>query len=74
MSAERKALAERARFPRAATVLDAAAIAETLRKAATELDELAGCAHAYDPATFRRKVRAITVHTLYRVVELEGDE
>lgn len=70
MNAERQA----ARFPRAAAMLDAQGIADTMRKAATEIEELTGCAHAYDAATFRRKVRAITLHTLYRVVELEGEE
>jgi hypothetical protein len=55
-------------------MLDAVAIAGAFRKAATELDELAGAAHAYDPATFRRKVRGVTLHTMYQVVELEGEE
>lgn len=65
---------EKARFPRATATLDAQRIADTLRKAATELEELAGASHAYDPATFRRKVRAVTLDTMYRVVELEGEE
>jgi hypothetical protein len=55
---------ETARFPRAAAMLEATAIAAALRQAADELDELAGAAHAYEPGTLRRKVRAIALSAL----------
>lgn len=49
------------RFPRAATMLQATAIAQVLRRAADDLDELAGSAPAYELGTLRRKVRAIVL-------------
>ncbi len=55
---------EVARFPRAALMLEAAAITGVLRGAADELDELAGEAHKYEIGTLRRKVRAIVVAAL----------
>jgi hypothetical protein len=53
-----------ARFPRAAVMLEAVAIAEVLRNAAAELDELAGAAPAYEIGTLRRKVRAVVLGAL----------
>jgi hypothetical protein len=42
------------RFPRAEAVLEAAAAADMLRRAADALDELAGTAHQVEPGTLRR--------------------
>jgi len=55
---------EAARFPRAALMLEANAIAGVLRGAAAELDALAGTAHAYELGTLRRRVRAVVVAAL----------
>lgn len=49
------------RFPRAAIMLEATAVADVLRKAADDLDEIAGSAPAYEVGTLRRKIRAIVV-------------
>ncbi|MEI9951849.1 MAG: hypothetical protein WDO74_23420 [Pseudomonadota bacterium] len=66
---------EPARFPRAAIMLEAVAVAEVLRNAATELDELAGAAPAYEVGTLRRKVRAIVLGAVaFAEVSTEGDE
>lgn len=65
----------RARFPRAAITLEAIAVAEVLRNAATELDELAGSAPAYEVGTLRGKVRAIVLGALaFADDTTEGDE
>jgi hypothetical protein len=50
-----------ARFPRAATMLQATEVAQVLRRAADDLDEIAGSAPAYELGTLRRKVRAIVL-------------
>jgi hypothetical protein len=55
------------RFPRAAAVLEAAAAAEMLRRAAAELDELAGTAHQVEPGTLRRRVRAIGLEVAFNL-------
>jgi hypothetical protein len=47
------------RFPRAEAVLEAAAAADMLRRAADALDELAGTAHQVEPGTLRRKLRSV---------------
>ena len=57
-------------FPRAAAVIEAAAAADLLRKAADELDQLAGEAHAIEPGTLRRRVRAIGLEVAFN---LEGE-
>ena len=49
------------RFPRVACMLEATRVADALRSAATELEELAGSAPAYELSTLRRKVRAVIV-------------
>jgi hypothetical protein len=59
-----------AAFPRAAAMLEATRIADSLRRAAAELDELAGAAHAYEPGTLRRKVRAVVIAAAASVVDL----
>lgn len=55
---------ETARFPRVACMLQMTAVAEVLRQAATELDDLAGTAFAYDVGTLRRRARAIVLGAL----------
>lgn len=60
-------------FPRAAAVLEAAAAADLLRRAADELDELAGNAHTFEPGTLRRRVRAIGLEVAFNL-ESEGGE
>ena len=58
------------RFPRAEAVLEAAAAAVMLRRAADELDQLAGAAHQIEPGTLRRRVRAIGLEVAFN---LEGE-
>lgn len=58
------------RFPRAEAVIEAAAAADMLRRAADELDQLAGDAHQIDPGTLRRRVRAVGLEVAFN---LEGD-
>jgi hypothetical protein len=60
-------------FPRANAVLEAIAAAEMLRRAAAELDELAGDAHAIEPGTLRRRVRAIGLDVAFNL-ESDGAE
>ena len=60
------------RFPRASLMIEASGIADVFRQAATDLDELAGAAHAYDPGTLRRKIRAITLAAVSSAVDCEG--
>jgi hypothetical protein len=62
------------RFPRTTCMLEAQAIADVFSSAAVDLTELAGCAHTYDPATFRRKLRGIVAATVQLAVEAEGAE
>ncbi|MEO7035600.1 MAG: hypothetical protein ABI548_16870 [Polyangiaceae bacterium] len=62
------------RFPRADAVLESTRIAEALRNGANELDALAGCAHAYEIGTLRRKVRGIVLATVAAAVDAEGCE
>lgn len=56
-----------ARFPRAAAVLEAAAAADMLRRAADELDQLAGTAYQLEPGTLRRRVRAIGLEVAFNL-------
>lgn len=62
------------RFPRAAAALEAQRVADVFGRAAVELTELAGAAHAYDPSTLRRKVRGVVAATVQEAVEAEGSE
>jgi hypothetical protein len=62
------------RFPRAAAALDAQGIADTFAKASREIESLIASAHAYEPGSFRRAVREVTLRTLYDAIGLEGDE
>jgi hypothetical protein len=62
------------RFPRADAVLESTRIAEAMRAGADELDAIAGCAHAYEPGTLRRKLRGVVLATVHAAVELEGCE
>jgi hypothetical protein len=55
------------RFPRAEAVIEAATAADMLRRAADELDELAGAAHQLEPGTLRRRVRAIGLEVAFNV-------
>ncbi len=64
---------ERARFPRAAVAVDASETAAKLRRAANELDGLAGAADAYEPGTLRRMVRAVVLGVLYEAIGLESE-
>jgi len=59
-----------ARFPRAAATLEVVRVAEALRAAAAQLDDLAGAAHAYEPGTLLRKVRTIVITAAASVVDL----
>jgi len=52
------------RFPRAAVMLQLVAIAEALRQAANDLDELAGAAPLYELGALRRKGRGIVMAAL----------
>jgi hypothetical protein len=58
-------------FPRAEAVLEAAAAADMLRKAADELDQLASDAHQLEPGTLRRKLRSVSLEV---ALSLGGDE
>jgi hypothetical protein len=60
------------RFPRTSLMLEAQGIADAFRQAATDLEELAGTAHAYEPGTLRRKIRAITLAAVASAVDCEG--
>jgi hypothetical protein len=62
------------RFPRVEAVLEAARIADVLRNAAQELDDLATAAPHYELGTLRRKIRGVTLATIHAVVEAEGFE
>ena len=62
------------RFPRAVATLEAQAVADVFAGAARELEDLAGCAHAYDPSTLRRKLRGIVAATVEAAVNAEGSE
>ena len=62
------------RFPRAAVVLEAQRVADTMREAAEALETLASEAHAYEPGTLRREVRAIVLATVAAAVEAEAGE
>jgi hypothetical protein len=57
-------------FPRAQAVIEAAQAADLLRRAADELDQLAGDAHAWEPASLRRRVRAVGLEVAF---QLEGE-
>ena len=59
------------RFPRAEAVIEAAAAAAMLRKAADELDAIAGTAHQLEPGTLRRRVRAVGLEVAFN---LEGEQ
>lgn len=60
------------RFPRTSLMLEAQNIADVFRRAAIDLEEIAGTAHAYDPGTLRRKIRAITLAAVASAVDCEG--
>lgn len=60
------------RFPRTSLMLEAQSIADVFRRAAVDLEEIAGTAHAYDPGTLRRKIRAITLAAVASAVDCEG--
>ena len=62
------------RFPRTAAALEATRIATALRAGARELDALAAAAHAYEPGTLRRKLRAVVLATVEAAIEAEGLE
>lgn len=62
------------RFPRAVATLEAQAVADVFSRAAVEIQDLAGASWAYDPATFRRKLRALVAATIQLAVEAEGCE
>jgi hypothetical protein len=62
------------RFPRAASMLEAMAVAQVFSGAAIELEELAGSAHVYNASTLRRKVRGIVAAAVQLAVEAEGAE
>jgi hypothetical protein len=53
-----------ARYPRCALVLQMTAVAEALRQAATELDDLAAALPAYELGTARRKALGIVAAAL----------
>jgi hypothetical protein len=56
-----------ARFPRTEAVLEAWAAADLLRRAAAELDQLAGDAHQIDPGTLRRKLRSVSLEVAFNL-------
>lgn len=58
-------------FPRAEAVVEATTTAALLRRAADELDQLAGDAHQLEPGTLRRKLRAVGLEVAF---SLGGDE
>lgn len=60
------------RFPRGAAVIEASRVAENLRSAAAAIEELAGCAHMYEPGTLRRKLRAVRVRAAEALLDIEG--
>lgn len=60
------------RFPRAELVLEAIAGAAALRRAADELDQLATEAATYEPATIRRRLRAVGLELAF--VQPEGEQ
>ncbi len=51
-------------------MLEAARIADVLRAAANQLDDLTGVAHRYEPGTLLRKIRAIVLTAAASVVDL----
>lgn len=58
-------------FPRAEAVVEATTTAALLRRAADELDQLAGDAHQLDLGTLRRKLRSVSLEVAF---SLGGDE
>ena len=63
-----------ARFPRAVATMRAQAVAAVFASAARELEDLAGCSHAYEAGTLFRKIRGIVAATVEAAVNAEGDE
>lgn len=58
-------------FPKAEAVCEATTTAALLRRAADELDQLAGDAHQLEPGTLRRKLRAVGLEVAF---SLGGDQ
>lgn len=61
----------RARYARAACVIDLEAVALAFEAGACECREFAEAAPAWDPATLRRKLHAIVLSTIAAVVDAE---
>lgn len=54
-------------FPRAEAVVEATTTAALLRRAADELDQLAGDAHQLEPGTLRRRLRAVGLDVAFNL-------
>ena len=66
----RPRVAREGRFPRTLLMLETASVADGLRRAADELDDLAEQAFLYELGTLRRKLRGIVIAAAAPVVEL----